>query len=285
MGRKEATARFRELGAALLRCRQEAGVSAAELMHRTGWDRSKISRMESGHQCSGDVDVIHYLGACGQYREKVQEVLALCQAAHNRELYWATGARSLASLIYHESSASTSVVFEPLLVPGLLQTEGYARTRLSRRQPSDDVVELAVRRRLERQRVLNRPRRFRFFVHERALRTEVGGPEIMHDQLLKLTLVAGAPNIDLRVVPEKAGEDGEFGGQFGVLQFDRHDPLVYRDNFVCTLFLEDRAQVTEHRKLLPELESVSLTPERSHELVAGLADVYERRSLCRGRSA
>lgn len=287
MGRMEAAARFRELGSALRKCREQAGLSGQVVAERTGWDKSKISRVESGHQQLTDVDVIHYLGACGVYLGTAGEYMALCRDAHRYRDYWLSGhgehlEDSLTALIYHESTATSISNYEPLLIPGLLQTDEYARARISREQwRTEENIEFCVGARMARQQILHRPRsaRFSFFVHERALRLVVGSPQVMHDQLLKLVLLTGLPHLEIRVVPD--GERSEFGGSFLLLEFVEHQPIAYLDGQVAALFLEEREYVAGYRQLVPRISEVAMDEGQSREFAAALASEHDRGSAIR----
>lgn len=207
-------------------------------------------------------------------------MIQLCRTAVANQGYWLE--RSLGSLIFHESTADRSIDYEPFTVPGLLQTRAYARRKIARSAGYTPVsVDEALRIRLERQAILRRPRpaESEIFVHERALRTEVGSAAIMHEQLLHIVLVAALANVILRVVPEKAGEEGVFGGPCRLFEFRQNDPLVYLDGFIAGVFIDDADVVGDHyRYLVPELRAVALDPEASRAFVADLADEYDRRN-------
>lgn len=286
MGRMEAAARFRELGSELRRCRERAGLSGQVVGERTGWDKSKISRVESGHQQLTDVDVIHYLGACGVYLGTAGEYMDLCRNAHRYRDYW-LGAHSehledsLGSLIYHESTASSSTCYEPQVVPGLLQTESYARSMIGRESwRIAENVDFCVRARMARQRILWRPKaaRFEFLIHEGALRLEVGGSATMHEQMLTLVLLSGLPTVAIRVVPSTAGAAAAFGGAFRILRYAEHQPLVYLDAYVGGMFLEDQEFVASYRRLVPAIAEVALDEGQSREFLAAMASDHDRGS-------
>ena len=285
MGRENAIACYRELGNELRRRRKAAGLSAGALAHRTGWHISKISRIESGQADINEFDVLHYLGFCGVYEPNARDMIALCRHARRRIGYWLNPHReqlsdSLGSLIYHETAADTSTIYQPQLVHGLLQTADYARARIAiGRQRTSEDIEQRVRLRLKRQRILRvpHPAPFTFFLNEAALRLEVGSAAIMHEQLLKIVLVAALEHITVCVVPSSAGERSVVGGSFSLFRYSQCAPLVYIDLVESGLFLEDRSHVEPYRKLLPDIAEVALSPEESREFIAELANEYDRR--------
>jgi len=283
MGQAKVTACYRELGAELKKRREAAGVTLRGVADYAEWHYTKVSRIESGHFRASVVDVIFYLGACGIYRAQARDVLALCREAERQQGYWRLSQNedeSLRSMVFHESTATRSVSYEPLLIPGLLQTPAYARARITQRANTPEEVEPLVRIRMERQAILHRrnPACFVYFVHEQALRLRVGSAEIMHEQLLNIVLMAALDHVTLRVVPADAGERSLFGGPFMLMEFRNHGPLVYLDSVRSGFFLEDREYVRDYQLLLPELSAVALDEGQSRKFAADLADAYDRGS-------
>lgn len=284
MGVRNPTACYRELGAELIRIRKAARISGDVVAFRTGWTRTKVARMEHGLLDSSVTDVVHYIVVCGARLPDVPEVLELARLAERKQGYWLSDKRvgnSLSSLIFHESAACRSISYEPLLVPGLLQTPGYARARIEREHGvSQEEIAAAIRTRTERQRILRwaEPAQFIFFVHELALRLPVGGPKVMLEQLLHLVLISGLDQVVLRIIPAVSGARSAFGGSFQLLEYAKDQPLVYLDHVNGGLFLEDRRYVEDYRLLLPELTAVALDKEESRSFAADLADEYDRGS-------
>jgi transcriptional regulator with XRE-family HTH domain len=289
MGRSNASACYRELGAELRKRREAAGLIGDDIVRVTGWHRSKVSRVELGQAEISVVDAIHYLAACKVFATEARDLLDLCRDAERKLGYWIDAhgewlEDSFSSLIYHEATADRSIGYEPMVIPGLLQTRGYARAWMERVPGiSKEAVDAAARTRGERQQILQRPRpaRFIFFVHEQALRLQVGSPKIMHEQLLKLVLMAALPNVTLRVLPAAAGERGLFGGSFQLYEFREHNPLVYFSTAWNGVFLEDREFVADYRRLLHGMASVALHEGESRAFTAALADALDRRSCAR----
>jgi transcriptional regulator with XRE-family HTH domain len=287
MGRSNTTACYRELGAELKKRRESAGITAAQVADETGWDRSKISRIESGRVDISTVDVIFYLGACGIYRANAKDILELSRTAEHNQGYWLSPhgewlEDSLASLIFHERTAGRTICYEPFTVPGLLQTRAYAREKIARgaTQMSRSVGE-TLRIRMERRAILHvqNPADFVFFVHEQALRTEVGSAAIMHEQLQHIVHMAALEHVTLRIVPATAGEQSMFGGPFRLFEHPVHAPLLYLDSFLTGMFIEDDEIVGDHyRHLMPDLRAVALDAGESRKFAASLADEYDRGS-------
>jgi transcriptional regulator with XRE-family HTH domain len=284
--RKNKGAQYRELGATMRERRQRAGLTAKELAKLTEWHPLKISRIETGQYSIDVVDVITYLAKCGLYRRDFLDMEALCHEAERRPGFWLSPhgewlEDSLRSLIYHENTAAVSTVYEPLLVHGLLQTAAYARARIAGATWMDPgQIEQAVRIRLRRQEILDppHPTRFRFFMHEQALRLQVGGAAIMHEQMLKLVLLAALDHLSIRIVPSSARERSAFGGPFRLFEYRQYPPLVYLDNTTTGLFLEDKEYVEPFRELVSAISEVALDEGQSREVIATLAGRYDLRS-------
>lgn len=290
MARNNAKAGYRELGAQLRNKRLAAGLMVREMAHRTGWSSPKICRIETGEVELGLVDLVWYAGTMGIFREEAVPLIDLCRRANDDRGYWlsAHGERvpdTIGSLIYHESTADSLTVYEPLLIPGLLQTEGYARAIMRcDASLSDKQVEAGVKLRMERQRIVNSRRGVEqtFVVHEHALRTVVGGTETMYEQMIAMALAGAAPNMSVRVIRMGAGSASIFGGSFWYFGYLAHPDLVYLDSFACGTFLEDKEFVREYRELIPRVGAVALSAEESRSFVAALADEYDRGSALHG---
>lgn len=281
MGRTT-TARYRALGDELQKRRHSAGLTREQLARRTGWSSARIFRIEHGQSEISAVDVVHFLGQCGFYHPQILDLIAEFRDAETRHDYWLTPSErwleeSVCSLIFHESTASTSVSYEPHVVPGLLQTENYAREmiRLYDARGAEDL-EAHVRARRERQRILrrSRPARFTFYVHENALRLPVDSAAVMQEQLLSLMFVDGLPHVSVRVVPATT----TFGGAFRLMRFPADKPLVYLDCVVAGLFVEDKEYVSHYQALIPVIAAAALDEGQSRLFIADLADEYDRGS-------
>jgi transcriptional regulator with XRE-family HTH domain len=286
MGRTNPTACYRELGAELRKHREIAGLTGDQVAHATGWHRSKISRVEMGQVGISVVDTIHYLGACKVFAAEAKDLLKLCAEAERESGYWLSPhgewlEDSLSSLIYHEATADRSISYEPMVIPGLLQTKRYARVWIERTPGlSREAIEAAIRLREERQQILHRPRpgHFIFYLHEQALRLRVGSQTARHEQLLKLLFMAALPHVTLRVLPASAEALAVFGNPFRLFEYRDHNPLIYLDQVKTGLFLEDREFVAAYRRLLPKMSSVALGEAESRMFIADLANALDQGS-------
>jgi Domain of unknown function (DUF5753)/Helix-turn-helix domain len=283
MGIVYGSAAYRELGQMLRGVREGAGMTSTALARRVDWPLTRISRMELGHRRSSTVDVVIYLVGCGMTLQRAKPYLEFTTLAERDQGYYLSDLRiggSLQSLIFHESMAENSVIYEPHLIHGLLQTPGYARARINAVELniSEERVAGAVSTRMERRQILYRPDapRFTFYLHEQALRLAVGDDKTMHEQLLHLVLTTALENVTVRIVPSAAGP---LGDGFRLMEFPEHRPIVYLDNLrIGGLILEDSDYVNSYYEFLPVLEDIALDEGQSRELAAELADAYDRGS-------
>jgi plasmid maintenance system antidote protein VapI len=285
MGNRYMSAVYRELGEMLRQARKQGGLSSERLADMLGWSSATVSRMETGHRASTTTDVIQYLVMCGMKAPDVWPIVEFTRLVEHKQGYYLSDERingSLQSLIFHESSAEHSIVYEPLALHGLLQTTNYTRAYISAINPdvTEEILKGAVRTRTERRRVLSvpKPGRFTFFVHEHALRMKVGTNEIMTEQLLHIVFTAALDNVSVRIVPSAAVARTAFGGSFRLMEFHEHRPIVYLDSLQAGLILEDPDHVSSYQEVACILADAALDEGQSREFVAELADVYDRGS-------
>jgi transcriptional regulator with XRE-family HTH domain len=283
----QTTGRRREVGAALKRIRQGLGWPAYRLAERLDWTPSHISRSEAGKRKVTDVDAGYYLGMCGASNGEVQEVLRVVREPDDYRLQLHEGRLpdQLRSLIFHENTCTQMHSFESVYIPGMLQTASYARALINATglaAPSE--IESLVQIRIARSDVLDtqNPPKCMFFVHEHALRSLIGGPRVMNEQLLHLLFMGNRPECAIRVVPISAGAAGMNGGGFLIFGYKEDPPLVYVSHATTSEFLETDNEVASYRNILNRVASVALDGAHSREWLAALASDYERQGEAQG---
>ncbi len=256
---------------------ERAGLTGKQAAHVLGWSPSWVSRLLSGKRGGNALDIAAFLGVCRVKAAERNRLLALCQELNTPGWLQQHGCRlpkQLVTLIDHENQASTISDFEAIVVPGLLQTRGYARALISRSGniPAEEVDEW-VAARLARQNRFNRDGRTRFFfyVHEFVLRTPVGGPAVMSDQLHHLLRMSVRPDLTLRVVPTSLGAHAAMSGSFRFMEFAEFRPVTYLESTTSSLFLELPEETAAYRSILGSLAETALGEAESRELIAGLA--------------
>ncbi|MFE6912222.1 helix-turn-helix domain-containing protein [Streptomyces erythrochromogenes] len=200
--RKAVADRLREI-------RQDAGLSAKAVADRTGWYKSKVSRLENAVTPPSDDDVRAWCRAC-EADGMAADLIAASRSAENMYVDWRrlqkTGLRRLQeSYVPLFDRTKTFRVYCSNVVPGLCQTDSYARALLGSiaafRAAPDDVSD-AVAARVARARVLREgPHRFAFLLEEAVLRHRVGSTATMTAQLEHLVSIMSLPSVSIGVVP------------------------------------------------------------------------------------
>lgn len=279
---RNTTARKRELGDELRRARVRAGMTGLELAERLTWSTSKLSRIETGKGSCTEAEAAIILGYCRAPIEDVKRILPLCDGDEEGAWLQAFGHRlpdELRTLILSEATASEIHELEIIAVPGLLQIEDYARALIGGYGLVPEAgVEPRVRARVIRQGLLRgvNPPSAVFYIHEQALRLPVGGPKVMHEQLLHLMFLASLPRCVIRVIPTAAGPHPGMAGSFRLMRFAEHSPLVYRELENRGLILESSIDVATYTLILNKVAEVALSAGESRSMLAELASHFDR---------
>ena len=193
------------------------------------WSLSKMNRIEKAKTGISANDLKALLRLYGiTDKERTEELIALARAARQTP-WWRSYAgiapATLLQLIDYESAASAISQFEPMFVPGILQTEEYARAvlRLSYGEgsPAERVPALVDLRTRRRDLLVSEDApTFSFLLDESVIRRLVGSPAITSQQLTRLAELADRPNVTIRVVPFAAGPHPGMRGAFKVIEFD-----------------------------------------------------------------
>jgi len=276
-GRKLPTVRLRRLAGELRRLREAAGLSREAVTAKTGLDESSIYRVETAQTRPQRRTVLALLGTYGiTDPAKVDELVELAKTAGQPgwvQTYEEYLPEQYTVYIGFEGEASSLSNYETVFVPGLLQTEDYARAVIHGVVPaiSDEQVQQRVEVRMRRQDVFKRPDPMQFWavIDEAAIHRQVGGLDVMRAQLQHLVAAAKAPHITLQVVPFGAGAHPGMPGSFVVMEFpDPSDPaLVYTDSMAGDLFLEKESDVQRYRATFQQLTAQALSPADSRKII------------------
>jgi hypothetical protein len=188
-----------------------------------------------------------------------------------REIGWWQRLNSLptryATMISYEEEATDIRNFEPVLIPGLLQTEAYARAVISvGRETDSEVIDQRVQARMKRQEVLARkPKtpRLSAVIAEAALLVEVGGVDVMREQLTHLIAMAAKANVQIQVLRFAAGAHLADQGGFLVLKGSDDPPLGYIDTLAGALFLESPQETSRLMSVFDHLQKLAMSPAES----------------------
>lgn len=264
--RSSPSVRLRRLAAQLKELRESAGLTQEDVSERTGKDRSTLYRLESAQQRPQKSTLIQLLDLYQVAEPRRGELLTLLREAGQRG--WMQPYRSELPDVYSdyigfEDQARSISNYESLLVPGLLQTEAYARAQLRGTLPtaSDSEIENRVMARMERQPVLLKDDAPKLWVimDEAALRRQVGGRDVMRGQAARLLEARSLPNVTIQVIPYGAGAHSGMDGSFVILDFpDADDPsIVYTESAAGGLFLEEGTEIRRYILMFEHLRAAA----------------------------
>jgi transcriptional regulator with XRE-family HTH domain len=264
-----------QVGARLRRLREAKGVSRED----AGWviraSESKISRMELGRVSFKDRDIADLLTLYGVDKEEERaELMALAREA-NAPSWWRPYGDLLAPWFQNyldlEAAATLIRAYEVQFVPGLLQTEAYARAvvQIGYGNADDEEINRRVKLRMTRKELLTRPDGPRLWavIDEAVLRRPIGGVDVLREQIEALIELSATPSVRLQVIPFGAGGHAAAGGAFSILRFADPDmpDVVYIEHLTSALYLEKREDVEAYvaavGRLFIEAEPPARTPE------------------------
>lgn len=277
--RQRATARQERLGIELRKLREAAGLKGREAAALLGTDSAQMSQIEAGLAGVSETRVRQLAAHYSCANEEL--VAALVAMATDRTRGWWEKYRGLLPTSFldlaeleHHSTYRQDVEF--LHVPGLFQTEDYARAIFSYRVPrlpSEDL-DLRVEHRMERKRIIEKPHPVPYtaVIHEAALRIRVSDRPTSHAQLTRILDLSEADHITVRVIPFDL--DGFAGATNAMMYVGGVVPeldTAVRDAPQGACFIDSGAQLSSFRTLFHMVEAVSLDPARSRDFIHGLA--------------
>jgi transcriptional regulator with XRE-family HTH domain len=278
--RQTPTVRLRRLAAELRTLRASAGLTRDEVVERTGINVATLYRIEHAKVRPQTRTLRTLLDLYGADQENQAELIALLRDARQRgwlHAYQSDLPEQYTTYIGFEGEARSVWNYESLFIPGLLQTEDYARAVIGAGLPGArrEDIEPRVEVRMQRQDVLrnDNPLELWAIVDEAALRRQAGGPAVMQAQLRHLLDAVELPNITLQVIPFSVGAHAGMPGSFVFMQFaEATIPyVIYLDSMAGDLFLEAEADVRRYRLAFEHLRAVAVSPDESRALVAALA--------------
>lgn len=223
----------------------------------------RSSRLELGRVGYKERDIADLLTLYGVTDEQDRQALLALARQANTPDWWHKYADILPSwfemYIGLEQGASVIRRYEVQFVPGLLQTETYARavTVLDHPGGPADEIERRVRLRMQRQQILNEPEPVRLWavVDEAALRRPVGGQEVMHEQLEHLIEMIELPNITLQIVPFGSGGHATEGCPFTLLRFREPDlpDILYLEQPTSVQYFDKGDEVNHYFRVMDRL--------------------------------
>ncbi|MEU0668381.1 helix-turn-helix transcriptional regulator [Streptomyces lavendulocolor] len=276
--------RRRKLGEELRALRLAAGLTSRDAARLVGWHQSKVSRIETGTSGVTGADVARLLDAYGVHEPGSRALLeALAGAADGGGGGWWHAFRGVLPPPYQdfislEAQACRARTLETSVVPGLLQTAAYARavTRAALEGVPAETVDSLVRVRIARQEVLRAdpPLRLEAVLDEAVLRRQVGGPEVMREQLRQLLEWSRLPHVRLQVLPFALGEYVGLSGSFVIFSFPNISDLdvVALDHLTSSLYLERTEDLEAYGAAFRTMQARALSPGDTSDLIAGIGD-------------
>lgn len=270
------------LGTQLRRLRESRGISREAAGDAIRGSHAKISRLELGRVGFKERDVSDLLTLYGVADdEQRSDFLALARQA-NAPGWWNRYGDVLPGWfethIGLEEAASVIRTYEPQFIPGLLQTEEYARAvvRLGHPRSSPRDIERRVDLRMERQKLLDGPVGPRLWavMDEASLRRPLGDARMMRAQFERLLEAARLPNVTLQVATFAIGGLAAAGGPITILRFQEPDlpDIVYLEQLTSALYLDKQDDVDNYLAVLDRLCAEALSPRQTLDFLAGLVE-------------
>ncbi|POX61833.1 transcriptional regulator [Streptomyces sp. Ru62] len=268
------------LGRRLLDLRERAGLKREEAARVLRVAPATVRRMETAEVSLKIPYLQLLLKAYGVPDDEAEVFVQLAEEA-NKPGWWQRFHDILpgwfSMYVSLEGAASLIRSYEPHFVPGLLQTEDYARGVLKSGavgQTSPEDIERHVALRMQRQQLLTRPDAPRFWVvmDETALRRPVGDPEVMRAQIDKLLQATKLPHVTLQVAPFANGPHPGTYGPFVLFRFAMSElpDMVYSEYLTGAVYLDARTEVATHLEVMDRMAAQAATAQRTKEILRDL---------------
>jgi hypothetical protein len=209
-----------------------------------------------------------------EYREALVDLARL-----SKERSWWTDYKDVmrpGNFVGLEAGASAMRVFEPILLPGLLQTEAYMRALIRTGRPNDpqSSIDRRIALRVHRQNRLrgSNPLELSAIIDEAVLRRTIGGHEVMSEQLRHLIEAVQLPNVTVQILPLDAGEHTFLGGPAALLEFREttHLDVVYLEGLAGDYYEEQPGEVARYREEFDRLSARALDHRMSLKMIESL---------------
>lgn len=267
-----------ELGAALRALRQASGKEAKAVARSSVMSTSKLSKIENGHTAPSVSDVERLLTAIGVSDEVKAEYLEVVRAAATEATAWRLVRRMGVHKAQHQTRALEAQMtllklFQPALIPGLLQTPEYIRAILSRHDLGDDVLTRTISARIERQQVLyDSTKELHFIITENVLRWRIVSPARMAEQIDRLISLSRLPNIDIRIVPFAAQQTDIANHAFVI----RDDRTVSVETVHAEVVVTDPRDVALYVRKFEGFATMALTGDVMRAMLEGVRNDFLR---------
>lgn len=268
------TVRARQLARELRRLREAAQLTGEAVAAHLGWSSAKVSRVETARTPITVSDLRKLLDLYGAMDTDADRLVDLARTSRERgwwDSYVGEAPSEFATFLGLEAEASSISSFNALVVPGLLQTEDYARAMLKSLllMPPREVERLVEIRRIRQDRIYRAdkaPLTLHAVLDESILRRQIGGPDVLRDQLKHLVSAeTDLHNVELQVLPHSAGAHPAVTGTFAILAFPHSgDPEIVSIELLDShLFVEGVKAVYRYTLVFEELIAKAFDPADS----------------------
>lgn len=269
---QDPTVQRRRLRVELRNARDAARLRQADVAQAMDWSLSKLMRIERGEVSVSTNDLRALLSHYGvKDRTKVNELLELARSARGASFYdqYTPFLKpGFAEYLAYEASASVIRQYEPVVIPGLLQTEEYARglfEGVGRATPEAADKGWTVRQHRQNLVDRERPPEMRYILDEAALRRHVGPGHAMRRQLERIKEFAAEPHVSIQIMPFHRGAHPGMAGSFVLLEFT--DPnladLLYLESINFSTIRDDTELIARYLDRFAELERLALSEDES----------------------
>ncbi|MFE6133507.1 helix-turn-helix domain-containing protein [Streptomyces sp. NPDC056437] len=267
-----------QLGAALRALRVASGKEAKVVARGALMSPSKLSKIENAKLAAGAADVERILTAIGVSDEVKAEYTEAARASATEATAW----RLLKRIGVHkgqqatkalEAQMSTLRLFQPALVPGLLQTPEYIRAVLQRHNLSEDSLSRTINGRLERQAILyDNAKSLRFIITEPVLRWRIVPPQMMAAQLDRIVSLSRLSHVDVHIVPLRIQQHDIANHAFVI----RDDRMVTIETVHAEVVVTDPRDVRLYVEKFEGFERVALSGDHMRGLAESIRDDFLR---------
>jgi transcriptional regulator with XRE-family HTH domain len=274
----------RRLGGELRILRRSRNLTTAQVAKALTWSESKVSRIETGKSPLSDHDARDLLTQYGvEDPEEVRQFVSLVRRSRQNG-WWHSFGDALPDwfrpYLGFESDAATILTYQSELVPGLLQTESYARAVIRSMNPelSADEIDARASARVQRQGILStdNPPRVWAIINEAVVRRVIGSTSIMQEQLKSLADLADTlPNVTVQVLPFDAGAHAALGYSFSYMSFeDVPGSIAYSEAPTSATYLDKASDLSRHEDIFQRLVAAAERPEKSINMIRTIAEGY-----------
>ncbi|GIH74695.1 helix-turn-helix domain-containing protein [Planobispora longispora] len=277
MAETNVTLRRRQLAGKLRELRKNTGLTVEQVAQELLCSPPKISRIETAQRPASQRDVRDLCRIYGITDQKlIDHLMTLAREIRQpglKQEYGDLGDDALYTYMELEEVSQSITEFQTAYIPGLLQTEDYARALIRGLLPliPEDVLNRRVTARMGRKHILTKenPPRYWTFIDEAALFRAVGGPKIMRAQLQTVLETANLPHVTVQVIPFNVGPYMGAGNPFVLLEVDDQQvsTIVHLELLTVAEYLEKERDLKQYREAIDHIRAAALNPQSSLEKI------------------